>query len=69
MLGKKFTSLHNFTDRLAAVFPSTVPVESDISVIKWEKNEFRSSLTDFSPEKNATLQAIQLLNEAQCSLV
>jgi hypothetical protein len=50
LLGKKLISLRNFTGGLATVFPSTAPVESDFSLIKWEKNEFRSSLTDFSLE-------------------
>ena len=33
-----------------AVFPGTSTVESDFSVIGWEKDEYRFSLTDISLE-------------------
>jgi hypothetical protein len=32
------------------MFPNTATVESDFSVIGFEKNEYRTSLTDFSLE-------------------
>ena len=36
----------------ASVFPGTSTVESDFSVIGWEKNEYQAALTDFSLEGN-----------------
>lgn len=39
-----------FLGGLASVFPGTSTVESDFSVIGNEKNEYRTSLTDFSLE-------------------
>jgi hypothetical protein len=50
LLGEKFTLLRGFAGGLATVSPSTAAVESDFSLIKWEKNEFRSALADFSLE-------------------
>jgi hypothetical protein len=50
LLGEKFTLLRDFAGGLATVFPSTAAVESDFSLIKWEKNELRSALTEFSLE-------------------
>ena len=35
---------------LATVFPDTASVESDFSVLGWEKDTYRSALTDFSLE-------------------
>ncbi|GMH36905.1 hypothetical protein BSKO_04778 [Bryopsis sp. KO-2023] len=46
----KFTNLRRFVGGLATVFPTTSSVESDFSIVKWEKNVTRQSLTDFSLE-------------------
>jgi hypothetical protein len=48
LLGEKFTLLRDFAGGLATVSPSTATVESDFSLMKWEKNKFRSILSDFS---------------------
>jgi hypothetical protein len=50
LLGEKSTPLRAFAGGLAAVSPSTATVESDFSLMKWEKNKFRSAQTDFSVE-------------------
>jgi hypothetical protein len=50
LLGEKFTLVCHLAGGLGTVFPSTAAVESDFSLIKWEKNEFSSALTDFSFE-------------------
>ncbi len=42
--------LREFSGGLATVFPNTASVESDFSVLKWEKDEYRQSLTDLSLE-------------------
>ncbi len=61
----RFEGLREFCGGLATVFPNTSPVEADFSVIGWEKNVYRQSLTDFSLE--GILQAKQY--KRLCSLV
>ncbi len=46
----RFPNLCNFCGGLASIFPNTATVESDFSVLGWEKDEYRTSLTDFSLE-------------------
>lgn len=46
----RFPNLQKFCGGLASAFPNTATVESDFSVIGWEKDECRTSLTDFSLE-------------------
>jgi hypothetical protein len=48
--GERFPTLRQFCGDLASTFPNTATVESDFSVIGWEKDEFRKCLTDFSLE-------------------
>jgi hypothetical protein len=50
LLGEKFTPRRDFAGGLATVSPSTATVESDFSLMKWEKNKLRSSQTNFSLE-------------------
>ncbi len=47
---KQFAPLKQFFGGLATVFPGTATVESNFSLINWEKDDYRSSLTDFSLE-------------------
>jgi hypothetical protein len=49
-LGVRFSKLRQFCGGIATVFPGTSTVESDFSVINWEYDEFRGSLTEFSLE-------------------
>lgn len=49
-LEKLFTRLRKFSCDIETVFPGTATVESDFSVMNWEFDEFRSSLTQFSLE-------------------
>jgi hypothetical protein len=46
----RFRELRRFCGDFASAFPNTATVESDFSVIGWEKDDFRKSLTDFSLE-------------------
>ncbi len=46
----RFEILKSFCGGIASVFPNTASVESDFLVWKWEKDEFRMSLTDISLE-------------------
>lgn len=50
MIRGRFPLLCDFVGGLASVFPGTSTVESDFSVIGWEKDEYRTSLTNFSLE-------------------
>lgn len=50
LLSGRYETLQQFCGALATVFPNTASVESDFSVIGWERNEYRHSLTDFSLE-------------------
>ena len=49
-LDARFPALQAFCGGLASIFPNTSTVESDFSVIGWENDEYRQSLTDFSLE-------------------
>lgn len=46
----RFRYLRHFVGGLASMFPNTATVESDFSLIGFEKNVYRQSLTDFSLE-------------------
>lgn len=48
--GTLFPNLRDFCGGIATAFPGTSTVESDFSVVKFEKDEYRSALTDFSLE-------------------
>ena len=50
LLSDKCGHLREFCGGLASAFPNTASVESDFSVINWEKDDNRTSLTDFSLE-------------------
>lgn len=46
----RFPHLRGFCGGLACVFANTTSVESDFSILKWEKNDFRTGLTNLSLE-------------------
>jgi hypothetical protein len=46
----RFSMLQKFCGGLASAFPNTATVESDFSIIGWEKDDNRVDLTDFSLE-------------------
>jgi hypothetical protein len=48
--GYRFPLLKRFCGGLASVFPGTATVESDFSLLNWEFDEFRTSLTELSLE-------------------
>jgi hypothetical protein len=43
-----FMQLHQLCGGLVTAFPNTTSVESDFSIVKWEKNDSRSNLTSLS---------------------
>ncbi|RLN74758.1 hypothetical protein BBJ28_00016986 [Nothophytophthora sp. Chile5] len=49
-LGPQLPRLQQYCGDLTSAFPNTATVESDFSVLGWEKDEYRRSLTDFSLE-------------------
>ena len=60
-----FHNLKGFCGGIATLFPGTCTVESDFSVLRWEEDSFRKSLSDFGLE--AVLQAKQLYRLQQLS--
>ncbi|KAI9901006.1 hypothetical protein PsorP6_019314 [Peronosclerospora sorghi] len=50
LTGGRFSVLQEFCGGLSFVFQGTASVESDFSIVKYVKNDFQSSLTDFSLE-------------------
>ncbi|PXF48308.1 hypothetical protein BWQ96_01997 [Gracilariopsis chorda] len=57
----KFRKLRDFCGGLATVFPRTATVESDFSVIQWEKDDNRQNLTDAALEGNVQSKQYDLL--------
>ncbi len=49
-LGIRFATLQTFCGGLATLFPNSTFVESDFSVLKWEKDPYRNNLLDLSLE-------------------
>lgn len=54
LVGRKccgeLNELRDFCGGIATIFPNTASVESDFSILGWEKDEYRMSLTDLSLE-------------------
>ena len=50
LLGCRFPNLMQFCGVIATLFPGTSTVESDFSILRWEKDGFRKSLSDFGLE-------------------
>ena len=46
----RFEILRDFCGGIATVFANTASVESDFSILGWEKDQYRLSLTDLSLE-------------------
>jgi len=46
----QFSALRDFCGGIATVFANTASVESDFSILGWERDEYRLSLTDLSLE-------------------
>jgi hypothetical protein len=43
-----FNRLHQFCDGLAMAFPNTMSVESNFSILKWEKDDTCTSMTNLT---------------------
>ncbi len=57
LFGRRFPNLMEFCGVIATLFLGTSTVESDFSILRWEKDAFRKSLSDFGLE--GVLQAKQ----------
>ena len=58
----EFTVLRDFCGGIASVFPNTATVESDFSILGWEADEYRRSLTNLSLEGIMQCKQFELLN-------
>src|SRR5437763_16733195 len=58
----RFDTLRDFCGGIATVFANTASVESDFSVLGWEKDEYRMSLTDLSLEGMMQCKQFDLLS-------
>jgi hypothetical protein len=68
ILVNRYPLLCSFIGALASVFPGTSTVESDFSLIGWEKDEYRTSLTNFSLEGILHCKQFDHLNLLAASL-
>jgi len=60
--GRDFDVLRDFCGGIATMFANTASVESDFSILGWEKDEYRKSLTDLSLEGIMQCKQFQLLS-------
>jgi len=58
----QFDVIRNFCGGIATVFANTATVESDFSILGWEKDEYRMSLTDLSLEGIIQCKQFDLLS-------
>ena len=59
----RFDVLRDFCGGIATIFANTATVESDFSVLGWEKDEYRMSLTDLSLEGIMQCKQFELLSQ------
>jgi hypothetical protein len=62
LVGARFHQLRCFCIGLAIVFLNSMSVESDLSIFKWELDEFRKSLLDLSLEGIFQVKQFELLD-------
>jgi hypothetical protein len=60
--GMRFHQLCRFCAGLATVFLNSTSVESDLSILKWELDEFHKSLLDLSLEGILEAKQFELLD-------
>src|SRR5437667_5364815 len=58
----QYTSLRDFCGGIVTVFANTATVESDFSILGWEKDEYRMSLTNLSLEGIMQCKQFKLLH-------
>jgi len=63
LLRKRYPLMCQFFGGLASVFPGTSTVESDFSIIGYEKDDYRQALTNFSLEGVMQCKQFELLGK------
>ena len=58
-----FQNLAEFCGVIATLFAGTCTVESDFSILRWEKDDFQKSLSDFGLEAVLQSKQIQMLSQ------
>ncbi|RHY22233.1 hypothetical protein DYB32_009561 [Aphanomyces invadans] len=66
--GVKYLQLRRLCAGLATVFHNSTSVESDFSILKWEMDEFRTSMLDLSLEGIFQTKRFELLDSIMMSL-
>ena len=59
----RFNALRDFCGGIATIFANTATVESDFSILGWEKDEYRMSLTDLLLEGIMQCKQFELLSQ------
>ena len=62
-ISSRYPLLCNLFGGLASIFPGTSKVESDFSIIGYEKDDYRTSLTNFSLEAILQCKQYELLRK------
>jgi hypothetical protein len=68
VIGTQYPNVCDFFGGLASVFPGTSTVESDSSVIGYEKDNYRTALTNFSLEGILQCKQFDLLRKMKAML-
>lgn len=63
----RFHILRDFNGGIATIFANTASVESDFSILDWEKDAFRLSITDLSLEGILQCKQYEMLSLLDCS--
>ena len=67
-VANQYQTLRDFCGGLASIFPNVGTTESDFSLLRWEKDDHRKSLTDFSLEGVLQCKGHKALREAYSML-
>ncbi|RHY20099.1 hypothetical protein DYB32_010111 [Aphanomyces invadans] len=66
--GVEYLQLRRVCAGLATIFPNSTSAESDFSILKWEMDEFRTSMLDLSLEGIFQAKQFELLDSIMVSL-
>ena len=58
----QYASLQDFSGGIVTIFTNTATVESDFSILGWEKDEYHMSLTNLSLEGIMQCKQFKLLH-------
>ena len=66
--GRHFVQLRAFAGQLATAFHNTTSVEADFNILKWEKDEFRTSMSNLSVEGIFQAKQFDVIKRIACEL-